>query len=79
MSWPFGHQDVGYFPVFLDGRRRQLAADPSRTGPRAPSDWIDDHGYRHEGDAGLIGLRNKTEEADSITACLAANSQADFT
>ena len=26
MSWPFGYQDVGYFPVFLDGRRCQLAA-----------------------------------------------------
>jgi hypothetical protein len=79
MSWPFGNQDVGYFPVFLDGRRCQLAAHSSRTRPRAPGDWIDNHGYRHESDAGLIGLSSKTEEADPRTACLAATSQADFT
>jgi hypothetical protein len=79
MSWPFGYQDVGYFPVFLDGRRCQLAADSSRTGPRAPGDRIDNHGYRHESDAGLIGLSDKTEEAGSRTSCLTATSQADFT
>jgi hypothetical protein len=79
VSWPFGYQDVGYFPVFFDGSSRQLPTDSSRTGTRAPGDRIDNHGYRHESDVGLTGLSDKTEEADSKTACLVASSQANFT
>jgi hypothetical protein len=79
VSWPFGYQDVGYFPVLFDGNSRQFPSDSRHTGPRATGDRIDNHGYRHESDAGLTGLSDKTEEVDSRTACLVASSQAIFT